>query len=266
MSTAVRSSGVGRGPSSRSVRPPNDLGQYDDLADQWWEPRGEFAALHWLAAARGRLVPLPPRPDALLLDLGCGGGLLAPHVAGYRHVGVDLSESALAVASDHGVETVRADVAALPFDDGAADVVVAGEIFEHIPHLSATVTEIGRVLRPGGTLVFDTVNDTRFARLSLVTLGERLAGGPPRGCHDPALFVAPARLRALCAEQGIEVRMRGLRPAAGQYLSFLAGRGSSVRMLPARSLAGVYQGVGVKAPAVKSPGDPGMPGAESPAR
>jgi len=138
-------------------------------------------------------------------------------------------------------------VAELPFDDEVADVVVAGEIFEHIPHLPDTVAEIGRVLRPGGTLVFDTINDTRFARLSLVTIGERVAGGPPRGCHDPDLFVSPERLRALCAGQGIEVRMRGLRPAAGQYLSFLAGRRSSVNMLPGRSLAGVYQGIGVKA-------------------
>jgi 2-polyprenyl-6-hydroxyphenyl methylase/3-demethylubiquinone-9 3-methyltransferase len=265
MSTAARSSGVARGPSIMSVRPRNDLGQYDDLVDEWWEPRGEFAALHWLAAARGRLVPPSPRPGALLLDLGCGGGLLAPHLTGYRHVGVDLSETALAVASDHGVETVRADVADLPFDDEAADVVVAGEILEHIPHLSATVAEIGRVLRPGGTLVFDTINATRFARISLVTLGERLAGGPPRGCHDPGLFVAPERLRALCAEQGIEVRMRGLRPAFGQYLSFLAGRRSSVRMLPTRSLAGVYQGVGVKALG-KASGDPGDPGEEGPGR
>lgn len=255
MSTAARSSGVGRSSAIGSVRPRNDLGQYDDLADQWWEPRGEFAALHWLAEARGRLVPPSPRPGALLLDLGCGGGLLAPHLTGYRHVGVDLSETALAVAARHGVDTVHADVAELPFEDEAADVVVAGEIFEHIPHLPETVAEIGRVLRPGGTLVVDTINDTRFARVSLVTIGERLAGGPPRGCHDPGLFVAPERLRALCAEQGIHLRMRGLRPAAGQYLSFLAGRRSSVRMFPTRSLAGVYQGIGVKAPAGASAED-----------
>ena len=234
-------------PDAGPLRARNDLGQYDDLVAEWWEPRGEFAALHWLAEARGRLVPRARRPGALLLDLGCGGGLLAPHVSGYRHVGVDLSESALAVAAGHGVEPVRADVAALPFTDGEADVVVAGEILEHVTDLDRTVAEMARVLRPGGTLVFDTIADTRFARLSLVTIGERLAGGPPRGCHDPSLFVDPERLRSLCAAHGFpDVRMWGVRPAAWEYAGFLAGRRTSVRMVPTRSLAGAYQGVGVK--------------------
>ena len=64
------------------VRARNDPAQYDDLADAWWDPHGGFAMLHWLAAARARLVPDATRPDSLLLDLACGGGLLAPHVAG----------------------------------------------------------------------------------------------------------------------------------------------------------------------------------------
>jgi hypothetical protein len=59
-------------------RARNDLRQYDDLAAEWWRPDGAFAALHWLARARGELVPPPSRPDAALLDLGCGRGLLAP--------------------------------------------------------------------------------------------------------------------------------------------------------------------------------------------
>ncbi len=82
----------------------NDLRQYDELAGEWWRSHGAFAALHWLARARGELIPSPSRPDAELLDLGCGGGLLAPYVSGYRHVGVDLSASALEVAARHGVE------------------------------------------------------------------------------------------------------------------------------------------------------------------
>ncbi len=87
----------------------NDLRQYDELAGEWWRSHGAFAALHWLARARGELIPSPSRPDAELLDLRCGGGLLAPYVFGYRHVGVDLSASALEVAARHGVEPVKAD-------------------------------------------------------------------------------------------------------------------------------------------------------------
>jgi 2-polyprenyl-6-hydroxyphenyl methylase/3-demethylubiquinone-9 3-methyltransferase len=182
-----------------------------------------------------------------LLDLGCGGGLLAPHLpAGWRHVGADLSETALAVAAQHGVEPVHADVAALPFDDASFDVVVAGEVLEHVPDMEAVVAEACRVLRPGGTFVCDTIADTRFARLALVTIAERLPGGPPLHCHDPALFVSPDRLRAACARGGVELRLRGLQPAPLQYLLFLAGRRDEVDMVPTRPLNGVIQGHGVK--------------------
>ena len=227
-------------------RPRNDLRQYDDLAGEWWKPDGAFAALHWLAAARGALVPPAARPGAELLDMGCGGGLLAPHVHGYRHVGIDLSEPALAIAADHGVEGVLGDVDAMPFEDASFDVVVAGEILEHVEDVDEVMREALRVLRPGGTLVVDTINATLAARITLVTIGERLKGGPPPGCHDPRLFVDPRLLQRICAAHGMDLRVHGLRPAAGQYLAFLAGRRRSVTMVRTRSLAAVYQGVGVK--------------------
>jgi 2-polyprenyl-6-hydroxyphenyl methylase / 3-demethylubiquinone-9 3-methyltransferase len=230
-----------------NASPRNDPGQYDRLAGEWWKPRGAFAALHWLARARAALIPTPARARPTLVDLGCGGGLLARHVDGYRHVGVDLSESSLLQAAGHGVLPVRADAAAVPLRNGVADVVVAGEVFEHVRDLPAVVAEIARVLRPGGVLVFDTINDTLWSRLSLVVVGERVPGGPPPLIHDPGLFVRPHRLGELLGGHGFRVRVRGLRPSVGDYLGFLLGRRDSVRMLPTRSLASVYQGVGMKA-------------------
>jgi 2-polyprenyl-6-hydroxyphenyl methylase / 3-demethylubiquinone-9 3-methyltransferase len=232
------------------ARPRNDVRQYDDLVAEWWRPDGEFAALHWLAEARGRLIPPAPHAGARLLDVGCGGGLLAPHVPpGYRHTGVDLSETALAVAAEHGVEPVHADAAALPFGDATFDVVVAGEILEHVPDLAAVVTESCRVLKPGGAWIADTLNDTALSRLAFVTIGERIRGGPPKACHDPDLFVKPERLRALAAAGGVALEFRGLRPAPLQYLGFLARRRRRVEMRPVRSLAGNYQAWGRKAAA-----------------
>jgi 2-polyprenyl-6-hydroxyphenyl methylase/3-demethylubiquinone-9 3-methyltransferase len=236
-------------------RPRNDLRQYDDLATQWWDPQGPFAALHWIAEARQNLIPSVPRHAALLLDVACGGGLMARHIPdGYRHVGVDLTMSALSVATAHGVQGVQADVLQLPFAEATFDVVVAGEVLEHIGDVEGAVAEVCRVLVPGGTVVIDTIADTAWARWSLVTVGERLRGGPPRGCHDPDLFVAPKRLRRLFADHGVTLRMHGLSPQPWQYLRFvLTGRGE-VGMRRTRSLAGLYAGVGVKNRPVGSDG------------
>lgn len=230
------------------VRPRNDLRQYDDLVGDWWQPRGRFAMLHWIAAARARLVPRATRPGSVLLDIACGGGLLAPHVAdlGHRHVGVDLSPSAVPVARGHGVEAVRGDAQSLPLASGCADVVVAGEVLEHVHDLAATVTEACRVLRPGGTLVLDTIADTVWGRFSSITIGERMPAGPPKRLHDPALYVDRAELVRLARAGGVRLSLVGLRPSAVDYLAWLAGRRAEVRMLPTRSTAGLFQAYGIK--------------------
>ena len=232
------------------LRSRNDPGQYDDLADQWWAPRGQFAMLHWIAEARARLVPGAVREGSLLLDLACGGGLLAPHVAdkGHRHVGLDLSPTALPLAREHGVLPVRGDVTRLPFADAVADVVVAGEVLEHVADPPALVREACRVLKPGGTLVLDTIAATWWGRFSSVTVGERIPAGPPKRLHDPALFVDRRALSRAASGCGVLLTLNGLRPSALDYLAWLAGRKPSVRMLPTRSTAGLFQAVGVKHP------------------
>lgn len=238
-------------PDARSVpvsprRAPNDPGQYDDLAAEWWQPGGSFAMLQWIAAARAGLVPPATRDGAVLVDLGCGAGLLAPHLRGkgYRHVGIDLTASALVQAAAHGVTAVRGDVAAVPLADGCADVVAAGEILEHVPDLPGAVREACRLLRPGGLLVIDTLAATPLARLVAVTLAERVPGGPPPGIHDPALFVDRARLRQECARHGVDVALRGIRPSLPDLARWLRRRTGTVRMVPVPTTAVLFQAVG----------------------
>jgi 2-polyprenyl-6-hydroxyphenyl methylase/3-demethylubiquinone-9 3-methyltransferase len=183
----------------------------------------------------------------LLADLGCGGGLLAPRAEalGYRHVGIDLVGSALGLARKRGIAPIRGDVLHLPLADECADVVVAGEILEHVPDLDAAVAEACRLLRPGGLLVLDTLADTVTARFLAVTVAERL-GLVPRDLHDPALFVDRARLERLCARAGVPLTLRGIRPAAGQLVRWLARRRGKVEMRPSVSTAVLFQGWGIK--------------------
>ncbi|MFY1696467.1 MULTISPECIES: methyltransferase domain-containing protein [unclassified Solwaraspora] len=255
--------------------PANDVRQYDVLADEWWRPAGAFEMLHWIAQARAELVPPATRDGAVLVDVGCGAGLLAPHLRGkgYRHVGVDLTASALGQAAAHGVTPVRGDALALPLADAVADVVSAGELLEHVPDLAGAVAEVCRVLRPGGLLVLDTLNATLRCRLVAVELGERLPM-VPRGIHDPALFVDPRRLTAECARHGVRLFVRGLRPTGPALADWLlraalprtaragsARTGTALtgteaarpllwpvrrRMVPVRSTALLYQGRGLK--------------------
>ncbi len=189
--------------------------------------------LHWINAARAEHVPPAVRPGSVLVDVACGGGLLAPHVAakGHRHVGVELSPTASALARAHGVDVVRGDAQRLPLADACADVVVAGEVLEHVPDLAAAVSEACRVLRPGGTLVLDTIAATWFGRFSSITVGERVPGGPPRRLHDPDLYVDRAELVRLADAGGVRLALAGLRPSLVDYVGWVAGRRADVRML-----------------------------------
>jgi len=229
--------------------PRNDPRQYDSLADSWWEPYGPLAMLRWLAAARAALLPPAAVPGrSLLVDLGCGGGLLAPHAErlGYRHVGIDLRTPNLSVAREHGLLPVRGDAMRLPLADACADAVSAGEILEHVPDPDLVVREACRVLRPGGRLVVDTLAATPLARLVAVTIGERIPGGPPPGIHDPALFIDRRRLRDTARAAGVTLTLRGIRPAALGMLKWLIRREPEVRMVPTWSTAILFQAYGNK--------------------
>ncbi len=233
---------------SAGGRVRNDPAQYDELRDEWWNPHGEFAALHWLAAARVEHIPPAPGPGGVLVDLACGGGLMAPYAAklGYRHVGVDLNLRGLEIAREHGVRPVRGSVLQVPLADGCADVVLACEVLEHVEDDVAVLAEAARLLRPGGTLVIDSLAATRLSVLINVHVLERIPGGPPRGLHDPRLFVDRARLLEAADRLGLDLRLVGLRPSLREAIAWKFGRRDMVRMKPVRWTGSVFAGYGVK--------------------
>ena len=226
----------------------NDPAQYDLLVDEWWAGNDGFAMLRWLADSRAEHIPPAAGAGSLLVDLACGGGLMAPHAArlGYRHVGVDLGLAGLALARRHGVLPVRGSVLAVPLVDGCADVVVAGEILEHVDDDVAVLAEAARLLKPGGTLVIDAIAATRLADLVAVRIGERVPGGPPPGIHDPALFVDRRRLLAAADRLGLDLRLVGLRPSVRDIVAWRRGRRRSVRMKRLPTTAVLFAGYGRK--------------------
>lgn len=189
---------------------------YDRQGAVWWDD-----SVRWLRQLRklvpGRLALF----DAMVvdwrglavLDLGCGGGFMAEALArrGAAVTGVDPSGPALAAARHHasrGGLTIdyRPGVGeAVPVTSGAMDVVVCVDVLEHVDDLDRVLDEIRRVLKPGGLLLFDTVNRTRLATLVMVTCGERLLGLLPPGTHDPRRFVRPDALRRGLVARGFAV-------------------------------------------------------------
>jgi 2-polyprenyl-6-hydroxyphenyl methylase/3-demethylubiquinone-9 3-methyltransferase len=226
----------------------NDPAQYDELADQWWDPAGGFAMLQWIAASRAEHVPPAQHPGAVLVDLACGGGLMAPHVQrlGYRHVGVDIGLAGLITAREHGVTVLRGSVLAVPLADGCADVVTAGEILEHVADPGQVLAEVARLLRPGGVLVLDSIAATRLAELLAIRIAERLPGGPPPGIHDPQLFVDRADLLATADRLGLDLRLVGLRPSIRDLVAWRRGRRTGVRMRKMRLTSVLFAGYGQK--------------------
>ncbi len=166
-----------------------------------------------------RELPEAERPR--VLDLGCGGGLVAEALAarGCELLGVDASLPSLRTARRHArasgvrVAYVAGDAARLPLRDGVVDAVVAADVLEHLDDLGAVLREVTRVLRPGGLLLFDTPARSWRTRLTLIW-GAELLGWIPSRAHVYERLLTPPELVGRCAEAGLLVReLRGIEPA-----------------------------------------------------
>jgi 2-polyprenyl-6-hydroxyphenyl methylase/3-demethylubiquinone-9 3-methyltransferase len=209
---------------SRPARPVrNDLDLYERNGKDWWNPRSKtFRSLQSVNAFRVGLIRdwIGNRLEgALVVDLGCGGGLLAEPLlaSGARVVGIDLSQTSLRTAAGRpGTQLrlyLRGDLARPPVADGVADLVVLADVLEHVPDVEAAVAAAARIVKPGGLVYVNTINRTRRASLLAVTLAEGL-GLVPRGTHDPALFVRPDELCEKASRHGLKLlRMQGEAPA-----------------------------------------------------
>ena len=210
-----------------------DNAVYDRLSNTWWDETGFLHALTALNPPRFgymRRVLFHDQgrdPRGLpILDVGCGGGLLAEEFArlGCAVTGVDPSSKSLEAARGHAKEaglaiTYRGGVAeSLPFPDASLDAVYCCDVLEHVRDLDRVVAEAARVLKPGGVYLFDTINRTWKSKLVLIFLFQEWSWTRcmPKDIHDFDLFVPPERLRGLLIRHGLAPSaFTGMEPRAG---------------------------------------------------
>ncbi|HEU5076841.1 MAG TPA: bifunctional 2-polyprenyl-6-hydroxyphenol methylase/3-demethylubiquinol 3-O-methyltransferase UbiG [Polyangiaceae bacterium] len=217
------------------VRPVNNE-IYDALGERWYSANDDPVALlraesrlrnPWVTARlRER-----SRAGARVLDVGCGAGFLANHLAreGFEVTGLDASEESLAVAARHD-ETGRVvyqlgNALALPHADQSFDAVCAMDFLEHVEDAASVIRECARVLRPGGLFFFHTFNRNPLAWLVVIKGVEWFVKNTPRDMHVLRLFIKPSELRRLCSASGLEVvEIRGSKPVifAASFWKMLA--------------------------------------------
>lgn len=239
---------------------------YDHIGDAWWSTRtGPVTGLHAMNPTRAAYFEkaLASRGRSLagmaLLDVGCGGGILAEELArrGADVTGIDMSVSSLAVANRHAgtgasrpaVRYAAGDALALPFADASFDAIVSSDFLEHVPDLGRCVREMARVLKPGGVLAFDTINRTFLSWVIVIGVLEVVAGIVPRHTHDRRLFVKPAELAAALREAGLDlVETRGLTPEGNKLVNFfrIMRRGFGLRFTVTDDLNVSYLGYATK--------------------
>ena len=201
---------------------PAELAKFSDLAHRWWDPDSEFRPLHQINPLRLDWINgQAPLAGKQVLDVGCGGGILADSMArkGANVLGIDLSTKALRVAQLHALEAGTANVAyrevsaeALAAEQpGAFDVVTCMEMLEHVPDPSSVVRACATLVKPGGWVFFSTINRNAKAFVFAIVGAEYVLNLLPRGTHEYQKLIRPSELAGYCRGAGLELQQsRGM--------------------------------------------------------
>jgi len=190
--------------------------KFDSIASGWWDPEGPFRPLHELNPARLKFIA--DRADieaAAILDVGCGGGILAESLArkGGRVTGIDVASRVLATAKLHLHESgMEVDYRETTVEDlageapGQFDIVTCMEMLEHVPEPVSIARAVSALLKPGGNAFFSTLNRTPLAFALGIIGAEHIARLLPRGTHRYDRFIRPSELSGWLRGEGLVVR------------------------------------------------------------
>ena len=193
-----------------------ELAKFDALASRWWDPEGEFRPLHQINPLRldwiRRHVNLA---GTKALDIGCGGGILAEAMtaAGAQVTAIDMAEGPLAVARLHQLESgVEVDYRRSTAEELAAaeqghyDIVTCLEMLEHVPDPSQVIRSCAELVRPGGDVVFSTINRNPKSFVFAIVGAEYILRLLPKGTHEYEKFIKPSELEQWARNAGLQLK------------------------------------------------------------
>ena len=194
-----------------------ELTKFSSLAHRWWDVDGEFGPLHAIKPLRLDWIDgIAPLKGQRVLDVGCGGGILADAMArkGADVLGIDLAEKSLKVAQRHALEAgtsqityrlVAAEALAAEMPDHF-DVVTCMEMLEHVPDPASVVQACARLAKPGGWVFFSTINRNPKSFLMAILGAEYVLNLVPRGTHEYARLLRPSELARFCRDAGLDMQ------------------------------------------------------------
>jgi 2-polyprenyl-6-hydroxyphenyl methylase / 3-demethylubiquinone-9 3-methyltransferase len=199
----------------------SEIAKFSALAHRWWDPNSEFKPLHAINPLRlSWMKSFVNFEGKKVVDIGCGGGILAESLAqsGADTTGIDLSEKALKVAELHALEVgANLTYRAISAEDlaqeqaGQYDVVTCMEMLEHVPDPASVVRACAALCKPGGTLFFSTLNRNPKSYLFAIIGAEYVLRLLPKGTHEYAKFIKPSELVRFTRAAGLEMLgMKGL--------------------------------------------------------
>jgi 2-polyprenyl-6-hydroxyphenyl methylase/3-demethylubiquinone-9 3-methyltransferase len=210
---------------------PAELAKFSDLAHRWWDVDSEFGPLHQINPLRlGWVETQVNLQGKRIVDVGCGGGILADAMArrGADVLGIDLAAKALKVAQLHALEAGTQGVSyreisaeGLAAEQPASfDIVTCMEMLEHVPDPLSVVQACAALLKPGGEAFFSTINRNAKAFIFAIVGAEYVLKLLPRGTHEYAKLIRPSELAAYCRSSGLTLQQsRGLQynPLTNRY-------------------------------------------------
>lgn len=195
---------------------PNEIARFEALATRWWDPESEFRTLHQINPLRLEFInQRAPLENKKVLDVGCGGGILAESMAreGARVTGIDMGEKPLSVARLHlkesglDIDYQLTTAEALAEEESESfDIITCMEMVEHVPDPASVINACSQLVKPGGDLFFSTLNRTPKAWLFAIVGAEYLLNLLPRGTHTYEKFVRPSELESWARASGLNMR------------------------------------------------------------